>query len=94
MQQEHNIQVGIVQLLDEADADPGWMDLANRDALVPWVPKKNVDAVRLWAKHFSPMGHDSGIYISHEWADFFTKMLLSPLHFEWARSCRLGKIWD
>jgi hypothetical protein len=53
------------------------------------------DVYRLWAKHFSPVGCPSHvIQIPKDWAAFFTVMLLSPTHFDWAKSFLSSQAWN
>jgi hypothetical protein len=53
------------------------------------------DVFRLWAKHFSPVGCPSHvIQIPKDWAAFFTVMLLSPTHFDWAKSFLSSQAWN
>jgi hypothetical protein len=53
------------------------------------------DAYRLWAKHFSPVGCPSYvILIPKDWVAFFTVMLLSPAHFDWAKTFLTSQAWN
>lgn len=61
----------------------------------PYIPfKRNPDGVRLWAKHFAPLGSlNRGFNIPVAWSDFFT-ILLSPTHFDWTKSFLTSKAWQ
>lgn len=50
---------------------------------------------RLWAKHFSPAGcPDMVVHIPSDWDPFFTSMLLSPEHFDWAKGFLTSQTWS
>jgi hypothetical protein len=60
----------------------------------PKGPKPQVDMYRLWAKHFSPVGcPEHAVQIPTDWAPFFTFMLLSPSHFDWAKGFLASQAW-
>jgi hypothetical protein len=51
------------------------------------------DVFRLWAQFFSPVGCPAQVVdIPADWASFFTVMLLSPSHFDWAKSFLASKV--
>jgi hypothetical protein len=53
------------------------------------------DVFRLWAKFFSPVGCPTQVVdIPADWASFFTVMLLSPSHFDWAKNFLASKVWS
>jgi hypothetical protein len=53
------------------------------------------DVYMLWAKHFSPVGCPPHvIQIPKDWAAFFTVMLLSPAHFDWAKTFLTSQAWN
>lgn len=57
-------------------------------------PRMNADAVRMWAKFFSPNGSkDPVIEVPSEWMNFFTNILLSPTHFSWAKEFLSAQAW-
>jgi hypothetical protein len=59
------------------------------------VKKPRADEIRLWAKHFAPINdNDAVVNIPKSWSGFFTKSLLTPDHFSWARNFLLSKFWD
>jgi hypothetical protein len=56
------IQVGMVLLPDNLDCDPGFLN--DQDSSVPGKCSQiNADAIRLWARHFAPLGNSGGIDI-------------------------------
>jgi hypothetical protein len=55
--------------------------------------KQSAEGVRLWAKHFAPLGNAEGIPLPSFWYDFFTACLLHSERFEWARSFLNSKAW-
>lgn len=59
-------------------------------------PKRSCpDVYRLWAKYFSPVGNpDHTIQMPTDWSPFFIKMLLSPIHFDWAKGFLASQTWD
>lgn len=81
-----HLQVGVVHICPATVSDPVFESYVHHDALVPFVAKQNADGVRLWAKLFSPLRTQGSATISARWANFFTVMLLTPSHFEWAKS--------
>lgn len=89
-----NIHVGCIQILSSSDIDQVFESLTHSEAIVPWVNRQKADGIRLWAKHFTPIGSQGNINIPIEWADFFTLLLLSPSHFDWARSALTSKLWS
>lgn len=54
---------------------------------------QNADGVRLWAKYLAPVNSSNIINIPTAWADFFTMMLLSLTHFDWATPVLQSQIW-
>jgi hypothetical protein len=85
------------------------MALTNFDNLMPvnlsWAPLREKvvghdgllppNVYRLWAKFFSPVGcPEQVVDIPSDWAPFFTVMLLSPTHFDWAKSFLVSKASD
>lgn len=49
--------------------------------------KSSLDLHRLWERFFSPVcSPEQVITMPKDWAPFFTVMLLSPNHFQWAKS--------
>jgi hypothetical protein len=81
-------------LPDSIDFDPGLeANLENR-ALVNGMPHCNADTIRLWAKHFTPLGASDGLLVPKSWCDFITIMLLSPDRFDWTKSFLGSKAWN
>jgi hypothetical protein len=87
------LRVGLMLLLDNLEIDPGFEDVAKRHGMQSSY-EKNVDGVRLWANHFSPLGQLQGIPIPKSWCDFFTFYLLNPSKFEWAKSLLDSGAWQ
>uniref|UniRef100_A0A0A9UFK7 Uncharacterized protein n=1 Tax=Arundo donax TaxID=35708 RepID=A0A0A9UFK7_ARUDO len=86
------MQICRVEIMGAPDSDPVFESF--QIVSMPWRPKHNADSVRLWAKYFAPMGHlDVLVDVPHEWAPFFTAMLLSPTHFVWAKQFLASKAW-
>lgn len=88
----HNVQVGILQLLQTEEADPSFQAFSKQQTLNQWIPKVNADSIRLWARFFSPMGQ-GGPQIPAEWMDYITLKLLQPKNFEWAKHLVTSKAW-
>jgi hypothetical protein len=87
-----NIQLGFVEIANNFDTDPGLENfLASKE--MPFLPKQNAEAVRLWAKHFN-VPNQSAVKIPFECSNFYTTLLLSPTHFSWASTLLLSKAWD
>lgn len=87
-----NIQLGFVEIANNFDTDPGLENfLASKE--MPFLPKQNAAAVRLWAKHFN-VPNQSAVKIPFEWSNFYITLLLSPTHFSWASTFLLSKAWD
>ncbi|CAN6180256.1 unnamed protein product [Urochloa humidicola] len=79
----HDMQFGFVHLF-EPPVDPG---LASRlPAMQNYTTTDNPEVVRAWAKHFTPGNGAPTVSIPHQWADFFTAMLMNPGSFQWAKS--------
>lgn len=73
---DNNVQTGLI-LTRPLGPDPGLLDGKRA---------KEADATRLWAKHFNS-GTASALHLKvpHNWANFFTVMLLNPDFFSWAK---------
>lgn len=86
----HDLQLGFVEVVDNYTVDPGL-----RDHLITSDQKIfNADAIRMWAKHFSPTGLKEWIItIPADWMTFFTNILLSPTHFTWAKNFLASQAW-
>ncbi|TVU22093.1 hypothetical protein EJB05_31773, partial [Eragrostis curvula] len=89
-----NLQVGIVQLFDTPEFDPVWEVFRQPEDYIGHNKGRQADEVRLWAKFLSPMGNGAIVDIPSDWTPFFTKVLLSPTHFDWARNFIASKAWD
>lgn len=92
LSRQSHTQVGLVQIHPSFEYDPRLVVFSQSKAIVPQIPKQNVDAVRIWAKHFAPVSLSDSINIPYQWADFFTILLLSPSHFDWAKSTLTSKV--
>ncbi|TVU39446.1 hypothetical protein EJB05_12866, partial [Eragrostis curvula] len=89
---EHNIQVGYMMHMD-TDVDPVFQSLCAYQG--PKVVKPHPDLYRLWAKYFEPAGRpESVITIPTRWASFFTKLLLTPEGFDWAKGFLISQAWQ
>jgi hypothetical protein len=86
---EQYLQVGMMLLPDNIDLDPG---LESQSML--YSSQQRADGVRLWAKHFAPLGMMSGIQIPNSWVDFFNIVLLNSQRFEWAKSLLTSGAWE
>jgi hypothetical protein len=77
----HNLQVGFVQLLDILEMDHGWVAQPSLDN-----KRSHLDSIRLWGRHFAPIGNVVGPQVPGSWSDFFTIALMDPIIFGWAKS--------
>lgn len=60
-----------------------------------WDRAKSAEATRLWAQFFyQNIPGTLSISIPELWANFFTVMLLSPIHFNWAREFLASKAFQ
>lgn len=58
------------------------------------LPKLNAEAVRIWARHFSPKGtKESIVDIPAEWMAFFTNVLMIPSYIFWAKNFLTAQVW-
>jgi hypothetical protein len=73
-----NIQVGMALLPDTIDFDLGFEPFQGHADMILKTSSQRADGVRLWTKHFAPIGHMNGIHILDTWVDFFTIVLLNP----------------
>ncbi|TVU06696.1 hypothetical protein EJB05_49921, partial [Eragrostis curvula] len=90
--QHQNIHVGYMMQQQYEGGDPIFQNMQSNASLTP---KLHPDVYRLWAKHFEPVGNpDVIITIPKRWAAFFTKQLLNPAGFEWAREFLLSQAWQ
>jgi len=72
-----NVQLGFVEVLDNFSVDPGLASYLARNSC-----SQNAEAVRLWATHFNcASSNQPTVNIPVEWSNFFSKLLLSPTHF-------------
>jgi hypothetical protein len=85
-----DLQLGMVMLPNDLVVDPRFSALEN--SLFSSMP--HPDGVRLWAKHFAPLGISGGINIPKSWSDFFTVNLLNPSRFAWAKSFLESAAWN
>jgi hypothetical protein len=65
-------------LPDSIDFDPSLEANLENIALVNGMLHCNTDTIKLWAKHFAPLGASDGLLVPTSWCDFITIMLLSP----------------
>lgn len=90
-QQDGNIQLGWVEILDDNVMDPGLASYSVRQQ--PF--HQNAEAIRLWAHNFKDVcASKPTVNIPPEWCNFFTYLLLSPTHFNWASMFLQSKAWD
>jgi hypothetical protein len=89
----NNLQVGMVLLPESLDCDPSLEDHCTFGRGLIDKSKQGADGVRLWVKHFAPLGHAEGIHIPNLWCNFFTVCLLNPDRFEWVKSFMNSKAW-
>ncbi|KAK8448081.1 hypothetical protein SEVIR_8G217501v4 [Setaria viridis] len=86
-----NVNLAITDRGSSTNADPGWDQLISGSQ---GSYKSHPDVHRLWARFFSPMGSpEQVISIPNDWTPFFIVMLLSPNHFEWAKSFLSSQAW-
>jgi hypothetical protein len=91
---QSSLRIGMALLPDSIDFDPGLeANLENR-ALVNGMPHCNDDTIRLWVKHFAPLGASDGLLVPKSWCDFITIMLLSPGRFDWTKFFLGSKTWN
>ncbi|TVU40687.1 hypothetical protein EJB05_14157, partial [Eragrostis curvula] len=90
---ENHLQVDAALKQITEGPDPGLKSFLNGQLDLNNNIKQNPDAIHLWAKHLDPTPHSAAIPIHANWADFFTKLLLSPSHFDWAKSVLQSKLW-
>jgi hypothetical protein len=85
-----NLQVRQILLPDSLEIDLGLFALqdGNFQNRLP-----NAEGVRLWAKQFAPISLSDGVTVPRCWSDFFTKALLNPGSFEWAKNFLESKAW-
>ncbi|RLN04023.1 hypothetical protein C2845_PM13G18110 [Panicum miliaceum] len=89
-QPPHNIQLGMVEILEEHRCDPSFAGhQAKHSPLI-----QNAEAVRLWAIHFKDSSSTNcSVNIPEDWCNFFTSLLLSPTHFSWVSNFLQSKAW-
>jgi hypothetical protein len=57
-----NLQVGMVLLPKNLDVDPGLNNMyGNNEGYSDWVSQQNAERVRIWAQFFAPMGMAEGV---------------------------------
>jgi hypothetical protein len=86
---EQHLQVGMMLLPDDIDLDPSL-----ESQVMLHSSQQGVDGIRLWAKHFAPLGVMNGIQIPNSWVNFFNIVLLNPQRFEWAKSLLTSESWE
>jgi hypothetical protein len=90
-----NLQVGMVLLPKNLDVDPGLNNMyGNNEGYSDWVSQQNAERVRIWAQFFAPMGMAEGVSIPQSWADFFTLALMNPAMFDWAKCFLTSNAWN
>jgi hypothetical protein len=88
-----NINMAITQFDVPGKAAPNGLTFMERK-MGQHNSKTPPDVFRLWAKFFSPVGYLSQVVnIPADWAAFFIMMLLSPTHFDWAKSFLASQAW-
>lgn len=86
-----NMQVNFMRHVNLFYNDSEYIALLNRTFGKKPVP----DTYRLKAKFFDgTLPVSSKVSIPLEWADFFTNLLLSPTHFDWAKKFLSSKAWE
>jgi hypothetical protein len=75
--------VGFVHLPENLEMDPGWATHSDA-ALVK--SKPHPDSIRIWVRHFAPMGNMTRPQVPRSWSNFFTMALMDPVRFSWAKS--------
>jgi hypothetical protein len=82
-----HLQVGRVLLPDDLYTDPRMLSLENLSC------KTKPETMRLWVKHFAPLGSVGGTEIPKSWFDFFTLNLLQPERFTWTKASLDSPAW-
>jgi hypothetical protein len=83
-----NINMALTNVVLSNGSKAGWSSFSGGRL------KPHPDVYRLWAKFFSPVGFPSHVVqIPTDWASFFTVMLLSPNHFDWAKKFLSSQAW-
>lgn len=79
-----NVNMALIDRGSSTNADLGWADLISS---TQGAHKSNPYIHRFWARFFFPVGSQKQVIsIPNDWAPFFIVTLLSPNHFEWAKS--------
>jgi hypothetical protein len=88
------VQLGLVLLPNQLEVDPGYEAFYFGSSSNVKIAKQNPDGVRLWAKHFTPVGAQGGFDVPVQWSDFFTFSLLNLARFQWVKTLLGSKAWD
>lgn len=90
--EQQNLHLGFVELVEPA-AYPVFSEWLANPHMAPKFAQ-HPDAVRLWAKHLSPVLDGPHVEVPAIWSSFFTVMLLNPTSLVWAKQLLLSKAWD
>ncbi|RLN34263.1 hypothetical protein C2845_PM03G24290 [Panicum miliaceum] len=89
---QNNFNVGMVQIVNSHLADPV-LETFRTFGQSP--PHFSSQAVRYWANYFKDGGPLlPAVEIPNAWSDFFTAILMSPPHFEWAKQLLQSQAWN
>jgi hypothetical protein len=81
-QANQDLQVSFFHLPKNLEMDPRWA--AHSDADVA-KSKPHLDSIRIWGRHFVPMGNMTGPQVPWSWSDFFTVALMDLVRFSWPK---------
>ena len=89
--QNYEIQLGFVQLMEPNMENVFSGLFANPPSSLS---KKNVEFIRIWAKHLAPGLSKSSVVIPENWANIFTTMLVNPSSFTRAKQFLSSPTWS
>jgi hypothetical protein len=87
----NQLQVGMVLLPSDLKVDPGFPSLVNESE---FYKKRSAKGVRLWTRHFAPVGGFASVQVPLLWEDFFIASLLNPSRFDWAKNFLSSEAWN
>jgi hypothetical protein len=87
----NQLQVGMVLLPSDLKVDPGFSSLVNESE---FYKKRSAKGVRLWTRHFAPVGGFASVQVPLLWEDFFIASLLNPSRFDWAKNFLSSEAWN
>lgn len=85
--QVNNIHIGRAQIFNSFSVDHGV-------ALNPDIKRPAPDTFRLWARLFTSPSSSFQVSIPDIWSNFFTSLLVSPTHYDWAKKFLQSKEWE